>query len=312
MKFSIIVPVYNVEKYLNRCLDSILNQTYTDFEIIIVNDGTQDNSQKIIDKYVAENPSKVKGFIKENGGLSDARNFGVNNATGEYIVFVDSDDYIDKSLLENIKNEISKSDSLDIIGYNWYDVNEFDEIIGISKKPEFHCVSGEKAIIELVNGQYYFEPAWGYAYKLKFWKDNHFEFMKGIYHEDYALIPLVIIKARSVSMLNFNGYYYIKTPNSITRNRTLDKEKKANNDYLVGYDFLYDSVINMQIEDKIAKKSILEYISKCIIYRLQITKKKKKNEFRDEIIKRGIINNISEGTLKKRIKKYLLRKRLKI
>ena len=90
MRFSIIVPVYNVEKYLAKCIESILNQTNQDFELLLVNDGTKDNSQKIIDEYVAKYPDKVYGFVKENGGLSDARNYGVERAKGEYIIFPDS------------------------------------------------------------------------------------------------------------------------------------------------------------------------------------------------------------------------------
>src|SRR5574344_2022066 len=101
IKVSVIVPVYNVEKYLPKCLDSLVNQTLQDIEIIVVNDGTKDNSQKIIDKY-AKKYKNIKSYIKENGGLSDARNYGVAKANGEYISFIDSDDYIDKKMLEKM------------------------------------------------------------------------------------------------------------------------------------------------------------------------------------------------------------------
>ena len=113
MRFSIIVPVYNVEKYLAKCIESILNQTNQDFELLLVNDGTKDNSQKIIDEYVAKYPDKVYGFVKENGGLSDARNYGVERAKGEYIIFIDSDDYVDDELLEKVNvNSVILSDKL--------------------------------------------------------------------------------------------------------------------------------------------------------------------------------------------------------
>ena len=95
IKVSVIVPVYNVEKYIDKCLDSLVNQTLKDIEIIVVNDGSPDNSQKIIDKYVKKYPNKVKSFIKENGGQGSARNLGMEYAKGEYISFVDSDDWID-------------------------------------------------------------------------------------------------------------------------------------------------------------------------------------------------------------------------
>ena len=94
VKVSVIVPVYNVEKYIDKCLTSLVNQTLKDIEIIIVNDGSPDKSQKIIDKYVKKH-SNIKSYIKKNGGISSARNYGLKYAHGEYIAFVDSDDYVD-------------------------------------------------------------------------------------------------------------------------------------------------------------------------------------------------------------------------
>ena len=107
-RFSIIVPVYNVEDYLRNCLDSILNQSYEDYEVIVVNDGTKDNSQDIIDEYVKKD-NRVKGYKKKNGGLSDARNFGVGKAKGDYLLFLDSDDSINNLLLEELNKEIEKN-----------------------------------------------------------------------------------------------------------------------------------------------------------------------------------------------------------
>ena len=100
-KISIIVPVYNVEEYIHRCIDSILAQTFTDFELILVNDGSHDQCGKICDEY-AENDSRIKVIHKKNGGLSDARNAGLEIAQGEYIGFVDSDDYIEHDMYEKL------------------------------------------------------------------------------------------------------------------------------------------------------------------------------------------------------------------
>ena len=93
MKVSVIVPVYNVEKYIKKCLNSLVNQTLDEVEIVVVNDGSPDNSQKIIDEYTKKYKN-IKSYVKKNGGLSDARNYGIKKATGKYISFVDSDDYI--------------------------------------------------------------------------------------------------------------------------------------------------------------------------------------------------------------------------
>ena len=94
MKFSIVIPVYNVEGYIEKCLNSIKIQTYSNFEVIIVNDGSPDNSEKKIKTFLKD--KRFKYYKKENGGLSDARNYGIKYTTGDYLLFVDSDDYIDK------------------------------------------------------------------------------------------------------------------------------------------------------------------------------------------------------------------------
>ncbi len=101
-KVSVIVPVYNVENYITKCLESLVSQTLQDMEIIIVNDGSSDNSQQIIDNFVKKYPEKIKAFIKDNGGLSDARNFGIDRAIGEFIGFVDSDDYVTPTMFEQM------------------------------------------------------------------------------------------------------------------------------------------------------------------------------------------------------------------
>ena len=101
-KVSVVVPVYNVEKYLDKCLNSLVYQTLDDIEIIVVNDSSPDNSQDIIDKYRKAYPNKIKSFIKENGGVGDARNYVVSKCLGEYIGFVDGDDYVNLDMYEEM------------------------------------------------------------------------------------------------------------------------------------------------------------------------------------------------------------------
>ena len=114
-KVSVIIPVYNVQEYLRDCLESLVNQTIkNDLEVIIVNDGSKDKSQNIIDEYVEKYPELFKSYIKENGGQGSARNYGVKKASGEYIGFVDSDDYIENDMYEILYNEGIKK-KLDIV-----------------------------------------------------------------------------------------------------------------------------------------------------------------------------------------------------
>ena len=118
-KVSIIVPVYNVEKYIDKCLDSLVNQTLKDIQIIIVNDGSKDDSIKIIKEYQEKYGNKIKYLEKENGGLSDARNYGIPYAEGEYIAFLDSDDYIEKNAYEEMYN-IAKKEEADMVECDFY------------------------------------------------------------------------------------------------------------------------------------------------------------------------------------------------
>lgn len=119
-KVSFVVPVYNVEKYLENCINSILNQTYKNIELILVNDGSPDNSQKIIDKYKKKD-NRIISIIKDNGGVSSARNEGLKNVTGEYIIFVDSDDFIDSNYVSCFLDLIVNNDADLVISYNYYD-----------------------------------------------------------------------------------------------------------------------------------------------------------------------------------------------
>ena len=118
---SIIVPIYNVEKYLRQCLDSILNQTYQNFECLLINDGSPDNSADICREYV-EKDSRFKYFEKENGGLSDARNYGIRQSKGSYLTFVDSDDWLEHGALDRLYGALKKENADISIGrYNCYD-----------------------------------------------------------------------------------------------------------------------------------------------------------------------------------------------
>ena len=108
-KISVIVPIYNVEKYIKRCLDSILMQKYQNLELILINDGSTDNVEEIIKTYIEKYPNIIKYIKKENTGLSDTRNTGMEIATGDYIMFVDSDDYISQNLLNNLKPYMNKN-----------------------------------------------------------------------------------------------------------------------------------------------------------------------------------------------------------
>ena len=306
MKFSVIVPVYNVEKHLAKCLDSILNQGEKDFELIVVNDGSPDNSQAIIDEYQKNYPDFIKGYVKENGGLSDARNYGVERASGDYLVFVDSDDCISADLLETLSAEIDKNNP-DVIGFRINCVSLNGEILGTMTKPILECVRGETAIRELALCKQCFEPAWGYAYKKCYWSENQFSFMEGIYHEDYALIPLVIFKANRVSLLDYIGYLYFNNDQSITQLKTAAKTRKMAFDLLKGYDYLLGEITAMKREKSYEGRLLISYLAASLLYRFDRLEGELKEEYRKELQKRAITSKIISDTFKRKVRKLLIK-----
>ena len=187
------------------------------------------------DEYAEKFPQKLKGVVKENGGLSDARNYGIERASGDYYVFVDSDDYVAPDMLERLSKEIEKSNP-DVVGINLARVNEQGETYEVMKKPAFSALSGEMAVKELVMFKTCFDPACGFVYKADYWRKNNFSFTKGIYHEDFALVPVTVFLADRVSCLDYAPYFYLCNQESITKKVTPEKTRKMAFDLLSGYD----------------------------------------------------------------------------
>lgn len=211
---SVIVPVYNVEKYLSKCIDSIINQSLTDIEIILVNDGSTDGSGLICDKYALKD-SRIKVLHKSNGGLSDARNKGIEVATGEYIGFIDSDDWISKNMFEKLYN-ISKINNADIVQSNY--IESYNEDISIDKN-----INEEISIyspMEMLE-QLYTEKSiktvvvWNKLYRRELFKDIRFP--KGKIHEDEFTTYKLIHKSRTVADINLPLYYYRQREGSIMK-----------------------------------------------------------------------------------------------
>ena len=174
-KVSIIIPVYNVEKYIKKCLESLAEQTLQDFEIIIVNDGTKDNSEEIILNYQKEHPEMpIKYLKKENGGLASARNYGVKFATGKYISFFDPDDYLDKDLYKNLEKYMD--DNIDVIKFKMQTVDINGKILEKLDGPVFEKCTGEEAFKKLCTFDKFIDPACIYLYKREFFIETNFEY----------------------------------------------------------------------------------------------------------------------------------------
>ena len=191
-------------------------------------------------------------------------------------------------------------------------MNQNYEQTSITTRPHKSNISGEEAISELVLSKQYFEPAWGFAYNLDYWKSNKFEYIKGLLHEDFALTPLVIVKANKVSFIDFDGYYYIKTSNSITRNLSIEKEQKLAKDLLKGFDFLNTEVQKINFKDEYAKKLLMSYLANSLIYRLENIHPSLKSNYRQELKCRNISNYIINDTFKRKIRKIIIKVKNKL
>ena len=210
-KISVIVPVYNVEKYLDKCLGSLVKQTLKDIEIIVVNDGSPDNSQDIINKYIKKYKN-VFGYKKKNGGLSSARNYGLKYATGEYIAFIDSDDYVDKSMMEKMYNK-AISDNFDIVVCDLELVNESYESIGkVSSKicKDLYDNDVRKMLVD------FYPVVCNKIYKRELF-DNDLTFKVGVLYEDVEFMHRLIPYVNSIGVVGDNLYYYLQREGAITK-----------------------------------------------------------------------------------------------
>lgn len=302
-KISVIIPVYNTEKYLKKCLDSVANQTFQDIEIIIVNDGSTDNSEKIILEYKNKLPEKVKYFKKENGGLSSARNYGIEVSSGDYIIFLDSDDYIKLDLFEQLLPYIQKN--IDLIKFKLIKVNEEYKELEKIGGPIFDELTGENGFNTLVFKDILLEPACLYLYKRTVFTENNLKFLENAYHEDFGLIPIILLHAKNMVSIEFYGYYYVQANNSITRNEDYTKTVKRANDLLLHYDNMLEKIKCINLI-KTTIDNIKLYYTNSILEVTRELKKEDKNKYILEIKKRSLINNIKITNLKRLMKKILL------
>lgn len=242
---SIIVPIYNVEKYLSKCIKSIINQTYKDLEIILVDDGSTDNSGKICDEFAIKD-NRIKVIHKKNAGVSSARNQGLDKANGDYIAFVDSDDYIEKDMYEKMVNVMNKYD-VDIVSCNYNHVNEKIEPFFILDKDEY--INNKTELIEKVF-QYknYDMILFNKLYKKYIWKDIRFPLGINLAEDLMMLYPTINLA---------NRFYCIKEAlyNKIERREGLTNSIRIE-DYVNNIVAYEDFLINVKKNEKLDFKRI--------------------------------------------------------
>lgn len=292
IEFSLIIPVYNSEKYIDRCLDSVVNQNYGNYEVIIVDDGSRDHSSQVIEKYLAD--SRFRYYYKDNGGVSDARNYGLSKAKANWVMFLDSDDWLRKDALEIITTKISKS--VDIIQCNLSMIGEKGTFT--YKLPEQQVITDKKEILETIISVEYGNTKYhmrfgdcrcigGKFYRRSLVENNKISFPVGIkVFEDGIFNLICYSKADTILIFNTPLYFYSINQSSATHiyNDLIEKQYrsilkeiecfmrnnyiKSNSYYYCAFDFLYltlKSIVELKLpinkKIKMAKKVLndMEY-----------------------------------------------------
>ena len=289
---SVIIPVYNVEKYIEESVDSVLRQTYKNIEIILVDDGSKDTSGEICDQYI-DKDVRIKVVHKENGGLSSARNAGMEVATGELYYFLDSDDYIEDTLIEKCVESII-AENADMIGFNFWNFNR--QKSWKNKIIEEHILSNEEDILKVMTNHYLkydfgFE-VWSKMYRAEIIKDNNLKFEpnKEIFAEDICFNLYYFLYCKKIVIHNWYLLHYRLRDDSIMgENRKIVKvdqftnlgkhvynhAKKSDKKYFCKYFF---NVLNMLLEIQLMHVSLrnrIQYITKDVFLQKMLYESRK-------------------------------------
>ena len=297
---SIIIPVYNVEKYIEKCLESVINQTYSNIEIILIDDGSQDNCGRICDEY-AKKDKRIIVIHKQNEGVSAARNDGIEKAKGKFITFVDSDDFIDKMYIEKLYMQLMENNvDISIMG-----TKDFKDDIQTIKesKPYRNILNKEQAIKELLIEKHFTCVIWGKLYKKELWNNIRFNPQTKI-AEDFEVIYLLFKKVNRVNVntKDLLYFYRIRTDSTIASKYNKDFEneiqltEKIKEDILKNFPKIYKYAIKRYIRINIT----------CIIKYYRENKNFKGVEHLIENIKKYKLKKYTKATLKDRIKLIII------
>lgn len=254
MRFSIIIPVYNVAEYLGACIDSASNQNYDDYEIILVDDGSTDGlCPEICDQYQTQNPNKIRVIHQENKGLGGARNTGIDASSGDYLIFVDSDDRISDDALEVLSTYVDRFNA-DIYDFGFYICRE-----GEDPAPQLDGIKKD-IIINAYDDPTIMEAnptAWTRAWKRSLFIDNDILYPSRVWYEDIRTTEKLFVLAKSIVSIPKCLYYYNIRENSITHNKNVDRNREIieafddliswfqNNNY---YSHYYDELCRLAVE----------------------------------------------------------------
>ena len=253
---TVVIPVYNVEKYLKRCVESVLVQEWHNYDILLVDDGSTDSSSQICDDYV-----KAYDFIsvihKENGGLSEARNTGISHAKGDYVYFPDSDDWLEPQTFKELA-EVLESREFDIISFNREFVKGEEDVI-VSDSVETQVFDGKDAFVQMLKHSYITGFANDKIYRKSLFVDHDILFPKGKYYEDLGTNYKLFLSAKKVYATNQKYYHYlIDNPDSITQSWN---EKKFRDMFEFYKEVFYSDFVRSQLNQEELHISQLYYVN---------------------------------------------------
>ena len=298
MDVSFVIPAYNASNIIRKAIDSIISQEESnlEYELIIVDDGSNDNLEDVIKNI---NNSKIKFLQKDNGGVASARNYGVKNALGDYIIFVDSDDYIASTLLVDIERYIKQK--YDIIKWSASIANVNGEIIKKNESFSQKELSGEEGFNKLYGADPWLDCLWNYAIK----KERMLEFPEGCYHEDFAVMPLIMLKCETMIILDKYEYFYVQTDSSIMRGNDSNKQRKKLEDILIHFDNLIKKANELDVSDT-TKDNVGIFSANSLLVIVNDLEGENKDFFVKELKKRNIAKYIKVRNVKQLIKRILL------
>lgn len=276
---SVIIPVYNVEKYLRECLDSVLAQTYSNYEVILVDDGSTDISGAICDEY-ADKHNNIRVIHKENGGLSEARNTGLDASNGDYIYFLDSDDWIEKETLQSLANRITETDS-DVVFFDSKSFEDSGKGYQISQRyiRKFDYPTGNGLVVfeQLQTNKEFHSAVPLLFFKKSFFEESGIRFYPGILYEDMLFTFEALVKAKRVSQCKEAFYHRRYRHHSITQSKVSEKN------YLSAATVYIELVAFSEQERILRNKCVQQYLARCAyrfidIYSQLSAVDKKKNE----------------------------------
>ena len=287
---TVVIPVYNVEKYLKRCIESILIQEWKNYDILLVDDGSTDSSPQICDDY-----AKVYDFIsvihKKNGGLSEARNTGISHAKGDYVYFPDSDDWLEPQTFKELA-DVLESQEFDIVSFNREFVKGEEDTI-VSDPLVTQVYEGKDAFVQMLKHSYITGFANDKIYKKSLFIDNNISFPKGKYYEDLGTNYKLFLSAENVFATNQKyNHYLIDNPDSITQSWN---EQKFSDMFEFYKDIFYSDFVRSRLNQEELQTSQLYYVNGLIhilasLYKSKLDKKyiDITNQVKQELLKHGV------------------------